>query len=82
MRLLTLALLVSSLAATGALAAPRKAPPPAPPKGRGKLPTAKRAPAGKILTLKPGQTRLTPEQMKALGLAPKTPPKAKASRKK
>lgn len=55
------------LAAGAALAAP--ATPPAPPKSSKKLRTAKRRPAPRIITLTPGQKRITPSQLKR-GLTP------------
>lgn len=68
------------------LAAPKAAPkaPPTPPKSTAKLPRAKPTPAGQILTLKPGQTRLTPEQLALVTgkPAPKKTVKTPATRKR
>lgn len=73
-----LPLLALAVAATPGVAAPKKAPkaPPPPPKRGAKLPTARPTPPGRILTLKPGQTRLTPEQLALVTGKPVPPKKA------
>ena len=76
-------ILTTLLIVCAAGAAPKMPPPKAPPKGRVKVRAASPTAPGRILTLKPGQTRLTPAQLKLVTAKPaarKKPPAKKAGR--